>query len=154
MGGIEINEKDLLIDYQKDLTFDLKNHPLLKKVFNFLSTSSPLTYSKDDIRVCHADISHKNMLLSEDGNLFLVDWDTAILMDYLFDIGQLIARYIEKNDWEDWAKKNGQSYDENEKERIYRYVLINLLLDIKYAHQKNRYHLMNELILKLNSWFN
>jgi thiamine kinase-like enzyme len=92
------------------------------------------------------------MLLSDEGDLYIVDWDTAVLMDYLFDIGQLFARYIDKNDWEKWATKNKLHYTDNEKNRILWYAVINLLLDIKYAHRKARYREMNELILKLNAW--
>lgn len=153
ISGIEVNEEDLMREYLEDLAIDLKNHPLLKKAYDFLRNSPPLIYTEDDVSVCHADISNKNMLLSDEGELFLVDWDTAILMDHLFDIGQLLARYIEKEDWLDWARETGQLYSENEKGRIYWYVIINLLLDIKYAHRKNRYDRMNELILKLDRWF-
>lgn len=152
ISGIKVNEMDFLREYEKELSADLKNHPLLNEAFDFLSSSPTLIYTDDDISVCHADISNKNMLLSEEGDLFLVDWDTAILMDYLFDIGQLLARYIGKDNWLDWAEENEQSYNENEKKRIYWYVIINLLIDIKYAHKKNRYDRMNELILSLNSW--
>ena len=92
------------------------------------------------------------MLLSDEGDLFIVDWDTAVLADYLFDIGQLLARYIEKKDWEKWARKNNFQFTENEKHRILWYAIIHLLLDIKQAHNKARYNKMNELILKINEW--
>ncbi len=152
VGGEEISELDLLTEYERDLATDLKNHPLLEKAYHFLLSSLPLSYTEDEIRVCHADLVNKNILLSDDGELFIVDWDTAVLMDYLYDIGQLISRYIEKEDWEDWATDNDLSFDKNEKERINWYVIINLLLDIKYAHFKNRYNDMNRQILKLDRW--
>lgn len=150
VGGETISELDLLTEYERDLTTDLESHPLMQKAYDFLLSSLPLTYTEEDIRVCHADISNKNMLLSDDGSLFIVDWDTAVLMDYLFDIGQLLARFIEKEDWNSWASENNLVFNESEKDRIYWYVLINLLLDIKYMHGRNRYDQMNELLLKLN----
>lgn len=152
ISGVEVNEEDLLREYEEGLTDDLRMHPLLNKAYHFLSNSSPLVYSDQDITVCHADISNKNMLYSDKDDLYLVDWDTAILMDYLFDIGQLLARYVEKDEWEKWAKETEKSYNDNEKDRIYWYVIINLLLDIKYEHRKNRYNRMNELILRLDRW--
>lgn len=152
VGGEKISELDLLVEYEKDLAADLESHPLMQKAYDFLLSSLPLTYSEEDIRVCHADISNKNMLLSDDGSLFIVDWDTAVLMDYLYDIGQLLARFIEKSECESWARANHLSFNQEEQDRIYWYVIINLLLDIKYAHGKNRYNQMNELILKLNRW--
>jgi len=152
VGGEEVSAVDLLMEYEMNLSIDLENHPVLQEAYKFLLGSLPLGYTQEDIRVCHADISNDNMLLSDDGELYIVDWDTAVLMDYLFDIGQLFARYIDRNDWEKWATKNNLNYTENEKNRILWYAIINLLLDIKYAYRKARYSKMNELILKLNSW--
>ena len=152
VGGQEVSPVDLLADYEEGLSSDLANHPVLEKAYHELLQELPLGYTEEDIRVCHADISSKNMLLSDDGELYIVDWDTAVLMDYLYDIGQLFARYIDKKDWQQWIEKNEMNYSENEMDRVRWYAFINLLLDIKYAHRKARYHQMNELILKLNRW--
>ena len=92
------------------------------------------------------------MLLSDEGELFIVDWDTAVLTDYLYDIGQLFARYINKEDWAKWADKNQMNFTKNEIKRVKWYAYINMLLDIKYAYDKKRYNKMNDLILKLNHW--
>jgi thiamine kinase-like enzyme len=152
VGGEEISAVDLLADFEEGLTSDLENHSVLEKAYHYLLKELPLGYTKEDIRVCHGDISSENMLLSDDGELFIVDWDTAVLMDYLFDIGQLFARYIDINDWGKWIDANELHYTQNEKSRVKWYAMINLLLDIKYAHRKTRYNKMNELILKLNRW--
>lgn len=153
ISGKEINEIDLLKDYEDNLMTDLQKHPLLNEAHQFLVNSSPLKYNESDISVCHADISNKNILISENDELYLVDWDTAILMDHLFDIGQLFARYVEREDWKSWSEKTGQTYTEEEEKRIYWYVIINLLLDIKYTYQKRRYDRMNKLIMRLDRWF-
>lgn len=152
VGGEEISAVYLLTEYEDGLTNDLLKHPVLEEAYHFLLRTLPLGYEESDIRVCHADISNDNMLLSDDGELFIVDWDTAVLMDYLFDIGQLFARYIDKEDWAKWLNKNEFELTDNEKHRVTWYAIINLLLDIKIAYCKNRYNKMNELILRLNSW--
>lgn len=152
VGGEEMSPIGLLTEYETNLSTDLENHPVLLRAYNLLLQSLPLGYTEEDIRVCHADISSENMLLSDEGDLYIVDWDTAVLMDYLFDIGQLFARYIDKKDWTKWATKNQINFTENEKHRVRWYAIINLLIDIKYAHRKSRYNEMNELILRLNSW--
>src|SRR5699024_10440639 len=82
-GGKEVSAVDLLIEYELNLSGDLENHPVLQETYKFLLTSLPLGYTENDIRVCHADISNDNMLLSDDGELYIVDWDTAVLTDYL-----------------------------------------------------------------------
>lgn len=152
VGGKEISAVDLIVEYENDLANDLATHPVMEKAYHYLMSELPLGYTEDDIRVCHADISSENMLLSDEGELFIVDWDTTMLTDYLFDIGQLFARYIEKENWDKWLAENNLTYTENEKKRVYWYAIIHLLFDIKDAHKKIRYNKMNELILKLNRW--
>jgi len=152
VGGEQLHAVDLVEDYEEGLTKDLKNHPVLNTTYDYLLKNLPLGYSEEDIRVCHTDISSENMLLSDEGDLFIVDWDTSVLMDFLYDIGQLFARYIDMNDWDKWLKKNDLSFSDNERTRLHWYAFINLLLDIKRAHRKTRYNKMNALILKLNRW--
>ncbi len=152
VGGQVISAVDLIVDYENDLASDLATHPVLEKAYHYLMSELPLGYTEDDIRVCHADISSENMLLSDEGELFIVDWDTTMLTDYLIDIGQLFARYIEKENWGKWLEENNLTYTENEKKRVYWYAIIHLLFDIKDAHKKIRYNKMNALILKLNRW--
>lgn len=152
VGGEKMSAVDLLAEYEDELAADLKRHPVLKTAYHYLLNELPLGYTEDDIRVCHGDISNENMLLSDDGELFIVDWDTAVLMDYLYDIGQLLARYIDKEDWLKWAGTNGLHFTENELNRVKWYTYMNMLLDIKYAHEKIRYNKMNDMILTLNDW--
>ena len=152
VGGEVISAVDILAEYEQDLPSDLATHGVLEKAYHYLLTRLPLGYTDEDIRVCHGDISSENMLLSDEGELFIVDWDTAVLTDYLYDIGQLFARYIERNDWNKWLEKNKMDYTDIEKNRVQWYAIIHLLLDIKYAHRKTRYNKMNEMILKLNRW--
>lgn len=152
VGGETIKAVDLLAEYEDDLPLDLLIHPVLKKTYHYLLSELPLGYTEEDIRVCHGDISSENMLLSDDGELFIVDWDTAVLTDYLYDIGQLLARYIKKDDWLKWARTNGFHFTKNELKRVHWYIYMNMLLDIKYAHERLRYNKMNELILTLNTW--
>ena len=152
VGGQEISAVDIIVDYENDLASDLATHPVMEKAYHFLMNELPLGYTEEDIRVCHADISSENMLLSDEGELYIVDWDTTVLTDYLYDIGQLFARYIEIEDWNNWLSKNHLEYSPNEKKRVRWYAIIHLLCDIKDAHNKIRYTKMNELILKLNRW--
>src|SRR5699024_11639548 len=87
VGGEEVSAVDLLMEYELNLSGDLENHPVLQEAYKFLLNSLPLGYTENDIRVCHADISNDNMLLSVDVVLYIVDWDMAVLKDYFFDFG-------------------------------------------------------------------
>ena len=142
----------MIAEYEVNLDTELEIHPVLVNTYHYLLREFPVGYTLDYIRVCHGDISSENMLLSDEGELFIVDWDTAVLTDYLYDIGQLFARYINKEDWAKWADKNQMNFTKNEIKRVKWYAYINMLLDIKYAYDKKRYNKMNDLILKLNHW--
>lgn len=37
--------------------------------------------------VCHCDVNHNNWLLSEDNQLYLIDWDGAMIADPAMDLG-------------------------------------------------------------------
>lgn len=44
--------------------------------------------------VCHGDVNHNNWIISEENELFLVDWDGAMLADPANDIGMILYQYI------------------------------------------------------------
>ena len=37
--------------------------------------------------VCHGDVNHNNWLLTEDNQLYLIDWDGAMIADPAIDLG-------------------------------------------------------------------
>ncbi|MBC1539613.1 phosphotransferase family protein [Listeria seeligeri] len=57
--------------------------------------------------VCHGDVNHNNWIISEDNELFLVDWDEAMLADAANDIGMILYQYIPRNEWEVWLSSYG-----------------------------------------------
>lgn len=59
--------------------------------------------------VCHGDVNHNNWLLSEQEELYLVDWDGAMLADPANDLGVLLYQYVPYGEWERWLLEYGQT---------------------------------------------
>ncbi|API89094.1 phosphotransferase [Marinilactibacillus sp. 15R] len=150
VGGRSIHPKDLLTEYKSGLAKDLAEHPQLKKAYKWLVDTKLEIIKDSEISVCHGDVSRKNWLLSEEDQLYLVDWDSAILADLAYDIGQLFSRYIEKKQWNDWLNEYDHEISESFLKRINWYVIMTLLMDVKEAHRKGQFIKMNNAIVKID----
>jgi thiamine kinase-like enzyme len=74
----------------------------LRQSLNFLKDMAELAeYPKKS--VCHSDINHNNWLLGNDEkNLYLVDWDQAVIADPAMDLAMLLYWYVEEDQWQNW----------------------------------------------------
>lgn len=151
LGGNVINPTDLYKQSLIDLASDLRTHPLIKESLLYIKENIPEETSTDNKVVCHGDISHKNMLLSNDSHLYLVDWDSVIISDACYDISQLMERYVDPSEWDVWLESLQFSSDDTSKQKIYWYGLLNLLNDLKHNHKKQDYIRMNNDLIKLDT---
>ncbi|GEK91448.1 phosphotransferase family protein [Alkalibacterium kapii] len=154
LGGIVLNAADLYEQTLFDLAFDLRNHPLIRETLVYIKENMPEDKNSDEKVVCHGDISHKNLLMSTDNHLYLVDWDSVVISDACFDISQLMERYIDPLNWDSWLDTIEFSREEISRKKMYWYGLLNLLNDLKYHHQKQDYIRMNSELLKLQMILN
>ena len=72
--------------------------------FSFKRTAN---ISHDEYVVCHGDVNHNNWLLSDNNQLYLIDWDGAMIADPAIDIGLLLYWYIPEDNWETWLAQYG-----------------------------------------------
>lgn len=93
--------------------------------------------------VCHCDINHNNWVLSEEGDLFLIDWDGAIVADPALDLGLLLYLYIPTKDWESWLENYGVELDEGLYNRMHWYVVSQTIYAIIWHNQRKEYTDMN-----------
>lgn len=152
VGGKTVYASHLLEDLYFNLSPDLQSHPTIALVFNHLVDSLDQIENLRQIRASHGDVSCDNLLLSDQGKLYLVDWDSAILADPANDLGQLFARYIDIDDWQAWYEDQLLPVSSVMKKKIKWYAFLHLLLEIKTAYYKKRYNRLNHLILKLDRW--
>lgn len=87
--------------------------------------------------VCHCDINHNNWLVTESEQLYLIDWDGAMIADPAIDIGMLLHWYINENDWEIWLKLYGLELSDHLLLRMKWYVISQTILSIIWYKSKN-----------------
>lgn len=100
----------------------------------------------DEKVVCHCDVNHNNWLLTEDNQLYLIDWDGAMIADPAIDLGLLLYSYIPEEEWVDWLDKYGIILTENLKERMKWYALAQSLSAIQWHKNQNRIPEMDKWI--------
>jgi thiamine kinase-like enzyme len=87
--------------------------------------------------VCHGDLNHNNLLLTNENNLYLVDWDNARIADPVIDYGMVLKWYIPKAEWNSWLKNYGVTNDTNLYERMYWYLILDTLHYISWHSERN-----------------
>lgn len=86
--------------------------------------------------VCHCDINHNNWVLSEEGDLFLIDWDGAVVADRALDLGLLLYWYIPRKDWETWLSQYGVELTNDLCRRMLWYVISQTIYAILWHKQR------------------
>jgi thiamine kinase-like enzyme len=119
-------------------------------------------------RVCHSDINHNNWLLDEEENLYLVDWDQAIIADPALDLALILYWYVDEKDWEAWLKGYGWPLTPPLRLRMHWYMVAQTLLLLFWHHEHgqekearlylkhlksyNRYSSKSGFIIKKANW--
>ncbi|GBG94478.1 aminoglycoside phosphotransferase [Ligilactobacillus salitolerans] len=153
VGGVHYHPEDFLTLYFRGVPAELLAHPLLKKCAAYLETHLP-QYEESQYEVSHGDLNRKNFLLSDSGDLYLVDWESVMFADPAKDLSMLMCRYVPRADWKQWLESYfGKELPEAMEFRIQWYALMNLLLDVKYHYRRGRFHEMNQDILKIQAIF-
>lgn len=98
----------------------------VRLALTYLEQLLPITRKQKQV-VCHGDLNHNNLLLTDEGNLFLIDWENAMIADPITDYGAVLQWYIPKENWDDWLSEYGVTKDKHLMERMYWYLLLDSL---------------------------
>jgi thiamine kinase-like enzyme len=123
--------------------------PEVQKTMDFLNKEAANVYCEEKV-VCHGDVNHNNWLLAEDNQLYLIDWDGAMIADPAIDLGLLLYWYIPEENWENWLSMYGKILTDNLKLRMKWYVVLQTLSSIQWHKNKNRFQEMDKWIKFLN----
>lgn len=99
----------------------------------------------DEKVVCHCDVNHNNWILSEEGDLFLIDWDGATVADPALDLGLLLYLYIPREKWDIWLKEYGLVLSKELQVRMHWYVVSQTIYVILF-------HLRRNEIAEVHKW--
>jgi len=122
IGKKPIEAKDVLDDVLRKLHPDLLKFEIVNKAITFLEQELE-NMEHDHNVVCHSDVNHNNWLLSDSNELYLIDWDGAMIADPAVDIGMLLHWYIKKEDWPKWISLYGMELTDNLLLRMKWYVV-------------------------------
>ncbi|OEH91773.1 phosphotransferase family protein [Bacillus solimangrovi] len=128
------------------------SHPVLDKARVYLERNLERIRFHQKV-VCHGDVNHNNWLLSAEKQLYLIDWDGAMVADPALDIGQLLYWYIPKNEWQDWLDQYGIKLSSNLEERMRWYVIAQTILSINWHRRRDERKEMENWIKYLQEIF-
>src|SRR5699024_6739097 len=104
--------------------------------------------------VCHGDVNHNNWLLSDQDELFLVDWEGAMIADPAIDLGMLLYTYVELGRWDEWLQYYGKPLAHDLLKRMKWYALVQAITMIQWYEDHTRFKYMNDWIIFLNKIIN
>ncbi|SFB17951.1 MULTISPECIES: phosphotransferase family protein [unclassified Bacillus (in: firmicutes)] len=130
---------------RSELDSEVLSLPEVQQSLSFLGAEVEQVRSDEKV-VCHCDVNHNNWLLAENNQLYLIDWDGAMVADPAIDLGLLLYWYIPKEDWNQWLSLYGRPLTDDLKLRMKWYVVAQTVSSIQWYKNKNRLQEMQKWI--------
>ena len=135
------------------LSRDVLTHHIIRKALIYLEDHIPNLDSRF-FTVVHGDVNHNNWLLSDRDELFLVDWEGAMIADPAIDIGMLLYNYVPKQQWSNWFNTYGVKESMDLNKRMKWYTVIQSIGMIQWYEEQKRFKDMNTWLKFLNEVMN
>lgn len=148
LGKKPLKASDVFQSMITELDHEILAHNDVQEALEFLEKQLPHVHYEEKV-VCHCDVNHNNWLLSENNQLYLIDWDGAVVGDPAIDIGELLYWYIPREDWEHWLYLYGTSLDDSLLLRMKWYVITQTLYTIQWSKDRERMEEMNKWLERL-----
>lgn len=150
LGKTSLKPEQLLESIQLSLDVEVASNQQVQKAMQLLTEQLPFIKCEEEV-VCHCDVNHNNWLLSDDKQLFLIDWDGAMIADPAIDLGMLLHSYIPKNEWNSWLDQYGIEMTDFLQRRMLWYVTAQSISAIQWHKSKLRYQEMDYWIAYLEN---
>jgi len=135
LGKTPILPEKMLEELESKFSPELKQNVDIQNTFTLLKKMLP-EISYNNFSVCHGDVNHNNWILTDQNELYLIDWEGALIADPAIDIGPMLYWYIPKKDWEKWLSVYGMKLSPNLLKRMKWYVLYATLYSIQFFQDK------------------
>lgn len=129
----------MLDELKSTLDIDLTLLKPIRDAIDFLQYNVNEMITNEFV-VCHGDVNHNNWLLSDNDDLFLIDWDGAMLGDPAVDVGMLLYWYIPEQEWTQWMDEYGGELTDEFRLRMKWYVVCQALVMLQWQKNKGRLH--------------
>lgn len=124
--------------------------PESQKAIAFLKREEANVVCKEKA-VCHGDVNHNNWLLSDNNQLYLIDWDGAMIADPAIDLGLLLYSYVSEQDWENWLTMYGAKMTSHLMLRMKWYAVLQTLSFIQWNKGKGHAQEVDKWVQFLNN---
>ncbi|KXG08847.1 phosphotransferase family protein [Anoxybacillus rupiensis] len=125
----------MMMEQLRSMLTGWSDEPLVKQAFAWLEEKLP-SIRCNEWAVCHCDMNHNNWLLADDGQLYLIDWDEAMIADPAIDIGMLLYWYIPEEKWEEWLHFYGVELTDDLGVRMKWYAVVQTLQTLSWQKEK------------------
>lgn len=149
MGKSPLQPETLLHLIEEELDCDLKEQAAVIQSVDFLKKEVSHIHCEENT-VCHCDVNHNNWLLAENNQLYLIDWDGAMIADPAIDLGMLLYWYIPKEEWSNWLERYGVQLTDDLLLRMKWYVIAQTLTSIQWHKNKFRFQEMDKWLSYLD----
>lgn len=137
-----ITPEIMLKKINASLSSNVLTHHIIRHALTYLESHVP-EYDPRFYTVVHGDVNHNNWLLSDKDELFLVDWEGAMIADPAIDIGMLLYNYVPKNEWSSWFEIYEVKETMNLKKRMKWYTVIQSIGMVQWNEEHKRFKDMN-----------
>lgn len=145
-----LRPETILTTIDTKLPNELTQVQIIGDAIRFLQNHLLLIESDEHV-VCHSDVNHNNWLVTEENELYLIDWDGAIIADPAIDLGMLLYSYVPRNKWGEWLAIYGKKLDAGLELRMKWHTLSQIVVGVIWHHVENRLQERDQLIKKLSA---
>lgn len=102
---------------------------VIAKAISWLTCHQPLDDEQEWV-VCHSDLNHNNWIEGNDGELYLTDWDGALIADRAFDLAMFVYSYVDDENWDEWFSHYGLELTDELRSKMHWYAVAQTVLTL------------------------